>query len=176
MDWSALIDTAGAALSVASGGIFGLIGSIIGFVTKYYQTKQERAWQKEKWQHEKDLLELNMKKNSAETENELAIVSQTGSWSGLTESIRDNQAIGTVHMVVNDVRALFRPFLTVVLWCLAAWVFYHVVIGSLTRWLVEADIKEIIRYMVYTVFFCAASATMWWFGDRALSPPGMKSR
>lgn len=176
MDWSTLIDTAGAALSVASGGIFGLIGSIIGIVTKYYQTKQEHAWQKEKWAHEKDLLELNMRASSAETENELAIVSQTGSWSGLTESLRAEQAIGTVHMFVNDVRALFRPFLTVALWVLGAWVFYHVVIGSLATWLAEADIKDIIRYMVYTVFFCAASATMWWFGDRALSPPGMKSR
>ena len=27
---------------------------------------------------------------------------------------------------------------------------------------------------VYTVFFCASTATTWWFGDRAFTPPGMR--
>ena len=117
-----------------------------------------------------------MQKGSADTENELAIVAQSGSWSGLTESHRSDQAIGAVHMFVNDVRALFRPFLTVALWVLAAWIFNEIVIGALTDWLRHAEIEDIIRYMVYTVFFCASSATMWWFGDRALSPPGMKNK
>lgn len=176
MDWTPLITGLGSALSVASGGIFGVLGSIVGAFAKYYQTKQEREWQKEKWKHEKDLLELQMRAKAAETEHELAIVSQTGSWAGLAESHRSDQAVGPVHIWVNDVRSLFRPFLTLVLWILAGWVFYHVVIGSLKTWISTMDIKEIIRYMVYTVFFCASSATMWWFGDRALAPPGLKKK
>ena len=176
MDWSSLISALGAGVSVASGGIFGVFGSLVGAVAKHYQTKREQAWQKEKWAHEKDLLALQMQAKAAETENELAIVAQTGSWSGLAESHRSDQEIGPVHMWVNDLRSLFRPFLTLVLWVLAGWVFYHVVIGSLKTWITQMDIKEIIRYMVYTVFFCASSATMWWFGDRALAPPALKKK
>lgn len=176
MDWSPIITGIGAAFSVASGGIFGVLGSLVGAVSKYYQTKQEREWQKEKWKHEKDLLALQMQAKSAETEQELAIVAQTGSWTGLSESHKSDQSIGPVSQWVNNIRSLFRPFLTIALWGLAGWIFYHVAIGSLKTWITQMEIKEIIKYMVYTVFFCASSATMWWFGDRALSPPGLNKK
>ena len=81
-----------------------------------------------------------------------------------------------VHTWVNDLRALFRPVLTVGLWVLAGWVFWEVVSGTLTQWMREADIADVIRYCVHTVFFSASTATVWWFGDRALTPPERKGR
>jgi hypothetical protein len=114
--------------------------------------------------------------STAETEQELAIVSQRGAWEGLNESQRSERSIKNVHLWVNDVRALFRPALTLLLWVLAAWIFWLVIGGALIEWLKEVDIKDILRYMIFSVFFSASTATVWWFGDRALSPPGQKNR
>jgi hypothetical protein len=166
----------GGMASVASGGIFGLLGSIIGVGAKYFQEKQRQSWQQKKWLHETKLLELQMQARATETEQELAIVSQEGAWAGLRESHRTEQSIKNVHVWVNDIRALFRPVLTIFLWVIAAWIFWLVVGGSLIEWLKEVDIKDILRYMIFSVFFSASTATVWWFGDRALSPPGHKNR
>ena len=71
-----------------------------------------------------------------------------------------------------------RSFVHELLWFLAGWVFYRVVTaaeGVLREVLTAEDIAALIRYMVFSVFFCASTATVWWFGDRALTPPGMKN-
>ena len=143
---------------------------------KYFQEKQRQNWVKEKWLHETKLLELQMQAKVVETEQELAIVSQEGAWVGLKESLRGDQSIKNVHRWVNDIRALFRPFLTVLLWGIAAWIFWQVTSGALVEWLKDTDIAELIRYMVFSVFFSAGTATVWWYGDRALSPPSLKNR
>ena len=40
----------------------------------------------------------------------------------------------------------------------------------------EAEIKDLLRYMIYSLFFATTTAITWWFGDRAFAPPGMKNR
>ena len=171
MEWSGVIDGLGAALSVSSGGLFGLIGSAVGVVAKYFQERQRQKWEKEKWAHEKDLLKLQMERGDRETENELAIVEANGSWGGLRDSIQAAGKITDVHRWVNDIRALFRLILTLVLWGIATWMFCQVVDGKLQVWFSEMEIKDIVRYMVYSTFFMAGTAAGWWFGDRALTPP-----
>lgn len=161
---------------VASGGIFGLVGSIIGVGAKYFQEKQRQAWEQKKWDHESKLLELQMQVRAAETEQELAIVSQTGAWAGLDDSLRADRSVKDVHTWVNDLRALFRPALTVLLWAIGTLVFYLVVCGALIDWLKGVDIADLIRYMVFSVFFSASTATVWLFSDHALTPPAMKNR
>jgi len=115
-------------------------------------------------------MELNMKAGQIETENELAITQTQGSYTGLSESLKADAAIGPTHMIVNDIKALFRPFLTLSLWGMATYVFIRVVENP-TDALTPEEVIALIRYMVYSVFFCASTATTWWFGDRALSPP-----
>jgi hypothetical protein len=162
--------------SVASGGVFGLVGSIIGSASKYFFNKQEQAFQREKWDHETLLLKLQAEAQAAETEQEIALAAQQGSWSGLAESYKAEAAIGTTHVWVNDIRALFRPFLTVTLWVLSGWIFYQIGQEKFSAWLQEGESESLVRYMVYTAFFSASTATAWWFGDRALSPPQYKNR
>jgi len=164
------------ALTVGSGGIFGLFGSAIGVVAKYFQEKQRQNWEVQKWGHETKMLELNMKAKAQETEQELAIVAQEGSWKGLEASIEAAASMKPVHPITNDIKCLFRPFLTTVLWILAGWVFYKIYSGDLKGWITKADALSLIKYMVHTVFFAASTATVWWFGDRALAPPGAKNK
>lgn len=175
MDWGSLL---GQAAAIGSGGLLGIVGSLFGAAGKYLTEKQRQEFEIKKWEHETKLLELQMEAKKVETEMELALVSQTGSWEGLTSSIQADQSVAGVHAFVNDLRALFRPFLTILLWAIGGWVFYEIVSndGFLLKWINEMEIKDLIRYMVYSIFFCASTATTWWFGDRALTPPGMKNR
>lgn len=164
-------------LNVGTGGLLGLAGSVLGLFAKFWQEKQRQAWETKKWAHESELFELQMKQSAQETEQELAIVSSQGSWAGLSESIQAAGAIQNVHKWVNDARALFRLALTILLWVLAGLVFYKIMNGDLIGlFKSQEQLKELMTYMVHTVFFCASAATMWWFGDRALSPPGGKNR
>jgi hypothetical protein len=172
MDW--LNDLLGIGASAASGGVFGLLGAIGGQVSKYFQEKQRQAWEEKKWDREERMIELQMKSRREETEQELAIVQQQGSWSGLKASysaVTDQPS----YKWVAAAKSLFRLFLTTLLWLMAGITFYLVVTAG-KAYFNGAELKELVRYMVYTIFFSASTAGMWWFGDRALTPPQFKNR
>lgn len=166
MEW--LSDLLSTGASVASGGIFGLLGSAVGAWTKAKMEDKRQAWEQKKWAYEADMLKLQMQARTEETEHELAIVSQAGSWKGLEASYGAANT-GATHMWVNDIKSLFRPFLTLSLWVLA-----YLLVTDESLLLQSED--ELIKYMVYSTFFAASTATMWWFGDRALAPPDFKNR
>ena len=119
-----------------------------------------------------------MQARAAETEQELAIVSQQGAWDGLAASQRADAAISAnVHAWVNDVRALFRPVLTAGLVALV-YVMFRDLLGGLGTErsilgavLAEAEVQEVLRYVIYSMVFAASTAVVWWFGDRAFTPP-----
>lgn len=173
MEW--LSDIIGVGASAASGGLFGLVGAGLSAFFKSKQEKERRLEDADKRSHELALHELNIRAGQQETENEIALANQEGSWSGLSTSIQAASDVGRTHKWVNDIKSLFRPFLTVTLWGLAGWVFYQVADRGLDA-LTQAEVNELVKYMVLTVFFCASTATTWWFGDRALTPPGLKNK
>ena len=181
MEW--LGDLLGGVASVASGGLFGLLGSVVGVGAKWLQEKQRQAWGEKKWGQETRMLELQMQARAAETEQELAIVSQEGAWNGLAASQRADTALSAnVHTWVNDVRALFRPFLTAGLVVLVYIMFRDLLDGLgtdqsiLGAVLTEAEVKDVLRYVVYSMAFAASTAITWWFDDRAFTPPAMRGR
>ncbi len=171
-----VLEILGMGASVASGGIFGVIGSVIGTAGKYFQERQKQSFKEKEWEYETKMLKLQMDAKAQETEQEIALVAQEGSWSGLRASHEAAAKIGPTHKWVNDVKSLFRPFLTISLWIISGWIFWQIGKGGLNEWFAEGESDELIKYMVYTVFFSASTATMWWFGDRALAPPHLKHR
>ena len=164
----------------AAGGLFGLIGSLTGAWLKERAIKAEREFTKEKWAYELDLQKLQMQAKVQETEQELAIVSQQGAWQGLDQSVKhDTVLVRASSGWVNDAKSLFRPVLTLVLQSLQAWVIWLLVTGSpqMIEILVnQSPTTELLRYTVYSLVFAAQTAVVWWFGDRAFAPPGMKNR
>ncbi|MFI2810155.1 hypothetical protein [Microbulbifer sp. JSM ZJ756] len=172
MEW--LSGVIGVGASAASGGLFGFLGSVVGQVSKHWQEKQRQQWEMKKWAHEEELLRLNMEAKSQETEAELAITAQEGSWSGLNASHK-NAVDQPSYRWVAAVKSLFRPFITVVLWILAALVFFTIA-DDVSGLLDPAERRELLVYMVYSVFFTACTATAWWFGDRALTPANFKNK
>ena len=138
-------------LEAATGGLFGIVGTALGRVASYFERKQAFLQEQQRWTHEYKLHELNMQARAQETEMELALAAQAGSWAGLEASIKADAAIGQASLWVINVLRLVRPVLTLLLWLITGWIFARTQNGAI----VEAAV------------FAATAATLWWFGDRA---------
>lgn len=180
MEW--LGDLTGIFANVASGGVFGLIGSIVGIGAKYLQERQRQAWEREKWGHEYKLQELAMQQHQQETELEIALADTQGSWTGLSASLAsDAAAVGGSPVWVKAARSLFRPVLTISLVVLVWFVWQDLlsaVQGADSNLLVlmtEAEAQGLLRYIIEAIVFAASTAIVWWFGERSMSPPSQKN-
>lgn len=167
MEWlEGITTTLGTIATVGSGGIFGLLGAGVGALSKYMQEKSLREWEKEKHKMKMDEIRVKME-----------VASQEGSWDGLKTSWEAERDISPhVHTWVNDIRALFRPVYTLAILIVAAWVFARILDGWLKDYLTAEDVRDLVRYMVYTIYFTAATAGTWWFAERGLVPSFMKNR
>ncbi|GHA90498.1 hypothetical protein GCM10009069_11790 [Algimonas arctica] len=146
-------------LDAAASGLFGLIGTGLGRIAGFFERKQTFNQEQARWSHELKLHELTMQANAQETEAELALIAQSGSWKGLEASILAEAAIGEgSRWVVNTLR-LVRPVLTLLLWLITAFIFAQTGDGS----------------VIDAAVFAATAATLWWFGDRAPKPPARPS-
>ncbi len=145
----------GLGLDAAAGGVFGIVGTALGRVAGFFERKQTFKHEVQRWSHEYKLHELQRAANAQETEMEIALTAQQGSWKGLEASIKADAAIGKASKWVINVLRLVRPVLTILLWLITAWIF------AVTQ---ESAIVE-------AAVFAATAATLWWFGDRAPKPP-----
>ncbi len=142
-------------MDAAAGGLFGIVGTALGRVAGFFERRQTFKQEQARWSHEYRLHELNMQAKAQESEIELALVAQAGSWAGLEASIKADAAIGKASQWVINILRLVRPILTLLLWLITGWIFAKTQNGAI----VEAAV------------FAATAATLWWFGDRAPKPP-----
>lgn len=178
-----IFDVLGIGVSAASGGLFGFAGAIVSGIFKYLHVKEERAAIREEREYEKDMLKLQMQAKSEETEQELAIVSQEGSWTAMEVSHRsDAETSKRAPSWANGVKTLFRPFLTTLL-VVAAGVAFKLFLdaindktGMIAQLFTHEEQVAILKYMINTTFFTASTAVVWWYGERGIAPPGMKNR
>ncbi len=172
----------GSAVTGLAGG--GFLGALLGIGSKFLQERQRQGWQEKVWKHEKELLELQSQARASETESELQIVREEGSWTALRQSMQMDQAVmGSERLSgwVLNIRSLWRPMLTLVLAALVLWIWVSLTgmlrgESSVLDFLAPEAILELLSYIVYSVVFAASTAALWWFGDRALSPPGTKHK
>ncbi len=139
------------AADAAAGGIFGLVGTALGRVAGFFERKQQFEQERARWGHEIQLHELHQRARAQETEAEIVLTEQAGSWRGLEASLRAEAALGEASRWVNNTLRLVRPVLTLLLWIITAGVFLLTQDGS----------------VIDAVVFAATAATLWWFGDRA---------
>lgn len=164
MDW---VEGVGAlAGNVATGGLMGLFGSVVGVGARWLQERQRQKHQAKAWDHEVRLQELQMQARAAETEQEIRLADTAGKWRGLEATAQaDAQALAGPGLPnwVRAVRALWRPVLTLLTVALVYLFWQDIPPGS-----------ELRVYVVKSIVFAASSSIMWWFGDRALAPPAAK--
>ena len=146
-----MADIFGLGLDAVAGGLFGIFGTALGRIAGFFERRQTLKHEVLRWSHEYKLHELQMAAKAQETELELALAAQQGSWQGLSESIKAEAAIGEASKWVINLLRLVRPILTIMLWLITAWIFAVTQQGAV----VEAAV------------FAATAATLWWFGDRA---------
>lgn len=149
-----MADIIGLGLDAVAGGVFGIIGTTLGRAAGYFERQQSFKQEALRWGHEYKLHELQILAKSQETEMELAIAGQQGSWEGLAASINADAALGAASQWVINTLRLVRPTLTLLLWLITGWIFAVTQNGAI----VEAAV------------FAATAATLWWFGDRAPKP------
>jgi len=155
-----MADIIGLGLDAVAGGIFGIFGTAIGRVAGFFERKQTFEQEQARWGHEIKLHELNMQAQAVETEMELALAAQAGSWAGLNASIIAEASIGPASRWVINILRLVRPILTLLLWFITAWIFLKTQNSAIA----EAAV------------FAATASTLWWFGDRAPKPETLSVR
>lgn len=162
-----------AGASVASGGIFGFLGAGVSAIARHFQNKQQIEADALKRADALAMQRLQNEQRAGEQEHELAIASQAGAWEGLKVS---HQNIPQASGWANNVRALYRPFFTTAIWVAAILLLSWVVDGQLSEFLGPEEVADIVRYAVNITLFTASSAGLWWFAERAFTPPGMRAR
>lgn len=153
MDIGSLLDTGASALS---GGLFGLLGNVATKVVGIFEAREVFAQKKEEWGHDERVLDMQSKAATAAGVQALATTAASGSWSGLSDSLKADAAIGASYAWVNAARALVRPALTIGLCSFLGAAFF-------TLSPTDAARGEIANSLV----FAAVTAIVWWFGDRA---------
>jgi len=165
------MDMIGLGASAASGGLFGLLGTIAGRVIGVFERREARAdavlayrHDEARWRHEIELQQLQMRARAEETEDERALIQMAGSYEGLTASLRADAVIRAPAWV-DAVRGMVRPVLTPLLWVAVMVIFFRTASAE-ARWIAEAERSELLGYIANSIVFAATAATLWWFGDR----------
>jgi len=102
----------GLGLDAAAGGVFGLFGTAIGRIASFFERRQTFKQEQARWSHELELHKLQMQARAQETEMELALAAQEGSWRGLQASIDAEAKLGAASRWVINLLRLVRQFKT----------------------------------------------------------------
>ena len=141
--------------TVLTGGITGVVGSVIGKAFSFLD-----AWQEEKKatnEHGRtlELLEIQNKIGAEENEREMAITQSKIDADSRVASYSHDAVGGTSSVWVIDCLRLVRPVLTFSLILLVGILYFKAAQGG------RATIEASVIYM-------ASSSVLWWFGDRAM--------
>jgi hypothetical protein len=150
MDIASLFGTA------LGGGLFGLVGNVATKVIGIFEARELFAQKKEEWGHDERVLDMQAKAVAAAGAQALATTAASGSWAGLSDSVKAESAIGASYAWVNAVRALVRPLLTIGLCGFLAAAFFALNPADAARGAISDSLV-----------FAAVTAVVWWFGDRA---------
>ena len=155
-------------VSGAGGGLLGLLGSGVNRFMAFKERAQkhehdlalaeiETNKDNRRHAHEVALHKMNLEQSRAETEREVLVAREAGSWKAFeashktaaTEAENFNGSEG-----VENYRATTRPNLTYLLWLIVLIAFFFV----------DSDAR---LQIIAAAIFCATASTTWWFGDRA---------
>jgi len=79
-----------------------------------------------------------------------------------------------VHRWVANIKALFRPELTLILVGLAGWIVWLLLGEELPARIGAETAAGLVSYVVQSAVFSASPVVLLWFGDRSIAPPKLK--
>ena len=148
-----MFELLGTALAGGATGIFGsVLGKVFGFVDHWMEEKKAAKTHSRTL----DMLRLQAEIGEKEGERELAITQAQAAADIRVASYSHDSALGVSSTWVVDLLRLVRPFLTFALIVLMGMIYFGDPAG-----------KDVIEA---SVVWAASTATLWWFGDRAMRP------
>ncbi len=148
-------------LSLLTGGATGILGSLLGRVTGFFEKAQAQKFRQEEWGHERALIEMQMRGRQGEWEHERAIAEADAAARMREASYAHDSATGRGSQWVVNVLRLVRPALTLALIALTAAFWFSLDLDT------TADGESLRGRIVAATLYLATAAVTWWFGDRA---------
>jgi len=143
--------------SALLGGGTGIIGSVVGRVFGWLETREKRKNMEMEFAHELSMTEAQGRIRADELEAESKIVEQKVAGDMRTASSRHDMSAGQPYRWVISVLRLVRPVLTLMLIAITA---------AIVLSFPAATAFDIANQVVYLT----SMAIAWWFGDRAPQP------
>lgn len=155
-------------MGVLSGGVTGLIGTVISGGMKFFENKQKHG-------HELAIMDMEIKQMHVEAEiaKDVAELEMEGkdrqaAWSALEASYKESTSRMSTGdsawlIVVDVVRGLMRPVMTLGLLVLMGVIYFTVASG-----LTAPDGMEMQVKIIFTVTYLATTSVLWWFGTRMM--------
>ncbi len=156
-------------LGVLSGGVTGLIGTVISGGMKFFENRQKHG-------HELAIMEMEMQQMDKEAEiardiKELDMEGKdrTAAWQALEASYKESTSRMSTGdsawlIMVDVVRGLMRPVITLGL-LVSMGIIYFTVAADLTG----PNGTPMVVFIIQTVLYVGTTAVLWWFGTRHLS-------
>jgi len=156
-------------MGVLSGGVTGLLGTVISGGMKFFENKQKHGHELAIMQAENEqmVVEANIAKDIAELDMESK--DRTAAWSALEASYKESTTRMSTGdsawlIVVDVVRGLMRPVITLGTLVLMAVIFFTVADG-----MNGPDGIPVTVTIIQTVLYIATTSVLWWFGTRNMS-------
>lgn len=156
-------------LGVLSGGVTGLIGTVISGGMKFFENRQKHG-------HELAIMEMEMQQMDKEAEiardiKELDMEGKdrTAAWHALEASYKESTSRMSTGdsawlVMVDVVRGLMRPVITLGLLVLMAVIYF-----TTAAELAGPNGTPMTVSIIQTVLYVGTTAVLWWFGTRNLS-------
>ena len=144
--------------SVLTGGMTGILGSVIGkafnFVDMWAEEKKARG------EHERtmEMPRLQAELKADELENERMIVEEQSAGAARVAAYNMMQGVEVPYPWVAAILRLIRPILTIMLVAIV--------------WYIYATSNDFAHQetIIQSVIYMASTAVLFWFGDRAMRP------
>ena len=141
-------------MSALFGGTTGLVGSLLGRVCGWLETREKRKNMELEFAQEIKLIEAQARVRADEMEHESAIAEVNAASEMRTQSYRHDMSAAGAHKWVISTLRMVRPVLTFSLIAVTA---------AITFTFPTATSYDIANQVVYLTGMSVA----WWFGDRA---------
>ena len=145
-------------MSVMSGGMTGILGSVIGKVFNFVDMWAEEKKKDNDHARTIEMVRLQSELRADEMENERAIVEEEQAGRARVASYGMMQDVAVPYPFVAAILRLMRPILTILLVSIVWYVFA-----------LSDDIAQR-ETIIQSVIYMASTAVLWWFGDRAMRP------
>lgn len=162
--------------AILSFGQSSILGGVVGLVGSWLTKREERKQQDQEFRHEQRMAEINTEQMRFRATHELQLANKEidrteveGELSAFRESLK-TMAAKTGIPIVDALRAIMRPVVTVYLLGLSSYVAFKVavLVGGLSN-IDTAVIEQLFVSIVRDTLFLTNVAVTWWFGSRPSS-------